>query len=105
MLEIARDAGSPLVCNKYASILLPGKKLELSPDGVSYTRNITGVGPVTKQIYGRPVGVPLAREAGACGGSQPVALHGLSRAVSSWRGFGQVPAWMDRDAELFDAGV
>lgn len=102
MLEIARDAGTPVVCNKFASILLPGKKLELSTDGVSYTRTITGVGPVTKQIYGKPVGVPLARDASACANlSGPLGgLHDMPRMPA-----GTVPAWMDADAELFDLSV
>lgn len=55
--DIALAAGAPVVCASLAAKVL-GKEVTPLDDGVSYRRNISGVGPVVKVMVGHPRGVP-----------------------------------------------
>lgn len=55
--EIAIASGAPAICSIYASKIL-GKPVIMEEDGLHYSRNISGVGKVTKILLGRPVGMP-----------------------------------------------
>jgi hypothetical protein len=57
VLDIALAAGAPVVCASYVGKIL-GKSVDPQPDGVSYRRTITGVGPVVKVLIGMPRGIP-----------------------------------------------
>ncbi len=54
---IALAAGAPAVCSAYVPAIL-GKHIQPEPDGLHYTRSITGVGNVTKIMLGNPRGIP-----------------------------------------------
>ena len=57
VLEIALAAGAPVVCATYVPKIL-GKDVEPQENGVSYKRNISGVGPIVKVMIGHPRGIP-----------------------------------------------
>ena len=54
---IAVKGGAPTVCAEYAGEVLK-KPVVPDPDGVHYTRNLTGVGRVKKRMVGLPRGIP-----------------------------------------------
>ncbi len=54
---IATSAGAPAICNVYVSGVL-GKPIQPHPDGIHYSRNISGVGTVQKVMVGNPKGIP-----------------------------------------------
>lgn len=54
---IALAAGSPVVCPAYVGEVL-SKTIKPADDGISYTRNITGIGTVEKVMVGQPKGIP-----------------------------------------------
>jgi hypothetical protein len=54
---IALASGAPVICNSYVSSVL-GKQIEPSDDQLHYSRNLGGVGRVTKIMVGMPNGVP-----------------------------------------------
>ena len=60
--DIAFAAGAPVVCAAYAGPIL-GKQVEPQDDGISYSRNLPGVGNVTKVMVGSPKGVPTTNAA------------------------------------------
>lgn len=53
---LAMKAGVPVVPNYLASKIL-GKPVDLEDDGLHYTRNLKGVGTVTKMLIGKPRGL------------------------------------------------
>ena len=99
-LQFADQANAPYVCSINASVLLPGKKLTLKEDGVTYERVITGVGLEPKQIRGWPFGVEATRDITAC--KVAMGRQGLSGVRRSSRGLSEVEDWMDADASLAD---
>ena len=54
---IVLAAGSPVVCGAYVEGILR-KPVQVLPDGINYTRNLKGVGQVTKTMVGIPKGIP-----------------------------------------------
>lgn len=57
MEEIMSRAGVPVVCAQHAERILR-KPLVPLDDGIHYVRDIQGIGPVTKVLVGRPLGIP-----------------------------------------------
>ena len=55
--DIALAAGAPVVCNAFVPQIL-GKPVDPQDDGISYARNLAGVGRVVKVLVGNPKGVP-----------------------------------------------
>lgn len=55
--DIALAAGAPVVCNVFVPQIL-GKPVDPQDDGISYARNLAGVGRVVKVLAGNPKGVP-----------------------------------------------
>lgn len=55
--KVVTSANTPVVCNVYADDVIK-KSIDPEDDGVHYTRNLSGVGKVTKLLVGRPKGVP-----------------------------------------------
>lgn len=65
--RIARLAKIPVVCARDAERIL-AKKIEIDPDGIHYTREIKGIGPVVKVMIGYPrtVGYHTTFDAPSC---------------------------------------
>jgi hypothetical protein len=55
--KIVLSANPPVVCAVYADDVLK-KPVSPEPDGLRYTRSLSGVGNVTKILVGKPKGVP-----------------------------------------------
>lgn len=55
--HIVTKSGAPVVCAVYAPMILK-KKVDISEDGIHYSRNLQNVGKVTKVLVGRPRGIP-----------------------------------------------
>lgn len=55
--KIVLAASPPVVCAVYADDVLK-KPIAPEPDGLRYTRSLSGVGNVTKILVGKPKGVP-----------------------------------------------
>lgn len=67
---IALAAGAPVVCAAHVGAIL-GKNVKVLDDGIHYTRQLKGVGNVTKVLVGNPRGIPTTR---ASDPSCPVSL-------------------------------
>ena len=59
------SAGAPIVCAVYVPDVIK-KPIQIEEDGVHYSRDLEGVGWVTKKMVGRPKGVPVTSNPNVC---------------------------------------
>lgn len=55
--HLCEKMGVPVVCAEHAKAVLK-KQLDVQPDGIHYSRTLSGIGAVTKVLVGKPRGVP-----------------------------------------------
>lgn len=63
--QIVLASGAPVVCNKEVPEIL-NKVIVPLEDGAHYTRNLSGVGQVTKVMVGNPKSVPTTKSTETC---------------------------------------